>query len=178
MILEKDELYARLQKIKILISDIDGVMTDGGILLGTREEMKKFNTADGAGIKFLLRNDVMVALITGRESSVVDRRARELGIQEVHQRALKKLPVFEQVLNKYSIQPEEAAYIGDDLPDIPLLKRVGVAITVADAVKEVKDIAHFITGAKGGDGAVREVAELILKAQDKWSQVVNWYLEQ
>lgn len=177
MLLKDKELQKRLKKIKMLILDVDGVMTDGGLYLGINEELKKFNINDGTGIKYLLRQGIGVAIITGRESIAVEHRARELGISEVHQLALKKLPVFEKLLRKYGLKPEETAAIGDDLPDLPLLKRSGIAFAVANAVPEVKEHAHYITRTVGGSGAIREVAELILKAQNKWSQVVKPYLE-
>ncbi len=177
MLLSEVEISTRLKRIKLLITDVDGVMTDGGLYLGENEELKKFCTLDGAGIKYLLRNDIKVAIVTGRESATVERRARELGIEEVHQHALKKLPIFEALLKKYKLTPEEVAYVGDDLPDLPLLIRAGVAFAVSDAVSDVKKRAHYITKSAGGSGALREIAELILKAQNKWSQVVNGYLE-
>ncbi len=177
MRLPRKELLKRLQKIKMLIMDVDGVMTDGGIILGVKEELKKFNVQDGSATKYLHRQGIMTAIISGRKSAVVERRAEELGITEVHQYALKKLPVFNSLLKKYGLSPEEVAYVGDDLPDLPLLKRVGVAFAVANAVEEVKAVAHYITIASGGNGAIREIAELILKAQNKWSLVVNPYLE-
>ena len=176
--LEHNELIERLKQVKMLITDVDGVMTDGGIYLGIREELKRFHTSDGAGIKYLIHNDIIVAFITGRESSVVDRRAHELGVREVHQRATRKLPVFEELLRKYEISPHQVAYVGDDLPDIPLLKRAGLAFAVANACNEIKGMAHYVTRASGGNGAVREIAELILRAQDKWTTVVNRYLEE
>lgn len=176
--LSETELNERLKNIKMLVTDVDGVMTDGSIFLGVNEELKKYNTLDGAGVKFLIRNGIKVAVITGRESPIVFRRAMELGIDEVHQRALKKLPVLEGLLTKYNLSKEEVACVGDDLPDLPLLRKAGVAIAVANAVDEVKQYAHYVTRAKGGEGALREIAELILKAQNKWSQVVKTYLEQ
>ncbi|MCD6384925.1 HAD hydrolase family protein [Candidatus Sumerlaeota bacterium] len=177
MSLSEAELKERLKKVKMLVTDVDGVMTDGSIFLGVNEELKKYNTLDGAGVKFLIRNNIKVVVITGRESPIVFRRARELGIDEVHQRALKKLPVFEAMLKKYNLSPEEVACVGDDLPDLPLLRHAGVAFAVANATDEVREHAHYVTQARGGEGALREIAELILKAQNKWSQVVNSYLE-
>ena len=171
------ELKKRLQRVKMLILDVDGVMTDGGLLLGESEECKQFDTMDGAGIKYLQRAGIQVAIITGRCSGSVTRRAQELGIRDVHQKALKKLPVFQQLLANHNLVASEIAYIGDDLPDLPLLIRVGVPIAVANACPEVRARALYITKRSGGKGAIREVAELILKAQGKWDRIVEAYLE-
>lgn len=174
---KRGELKRRLQQVKMLILDVDGVMTDGGLVLGKSEECKQFNTMDGAGIKYLQRAGIQVAIITGRCSDAVMRRAQELDIRDVHQKALKKLPVFQQLLANHNLGASEIAYIGDDLPDLPLLIRVGVPIAVANACPEVKAHAMFITARSGGKGAIREVAELILKAQGKWDRIVEAYLE-
>ncbi len=132
---------------------------------------------DGAGVKYLQRAGIRVAIITGRCSGAVARRAQELGISDVHQKALKKLPVFQQLLANYNLAASEVAYVGDDLPDLPLLIRAGLPIAVANACPEVKARAMFITTSGGGKGAIREVAELILKAQGKWDRIVEGYLE-
>ncbi len=174
---ESNDLKKHLQQVKVLILDVDGVMTDGGLLLGESEECKEFNTMDGAGVKYLQRAGIRVAIITGRCSGAVARRAQELGISDVHQKALKKLPVFQQLLANYNLVASEIAYIGDDLPDLPLLIRVGLPIAVANACPEVKARAMYITTRGGGKGAIREVAELILKAQGKWDRIVEGYLE-
>jgi 3-deoxy-D-manno-octulosonate 8-phosphate phosphatase (KDO 8-P phosphatase) len=170
-------LKQKLLKIRLFIFDIDGVMTDGRIILGKSELLASFDVKDGSGIVFLRRAGICVAVISGRTSISVRRRAAELGITDVHLRALRKLPVFEKLLKKYDLKPAEVAYIGDDLPDLPVLRRVGVAFAVADAVPEVKRAAHYVTSKPGGAGAVREAAELLLKAQNKWKGVVQRYLE-
>jgi len=174
---ESNDLKKHLQQVKVLILDVDGVMTDGGLLLGESEECKQFNTMDGAGVKYLQRVGSRVAIITGRCSGAVARRAQELGISDVHQKALKKLPVFQQLLANYNLAASEVAYVGDDLPDLPLLIRAGLPIAVANACPEVKARAMYITTRSGGKGAIREVAELILKAQGKWDRIVEGYLE-
>lgn len=163
-------------KIKLLILDVDGVMTDGTIWIDDRaREQKGFNVGDGFGIKCLMKAGIGVAVITGRRSGVVVHRTGELGIQEVHQGVSDKLVPFYEIMQKKGLTTEQVCYIGDDLPDLPLLKKVGLSVTVADALQEVKDRVDFVTGKEGGRGAVREVCELILKAQKKWAETVSFY---
>lgn len=162
--------------IKLLILDVDGVLTDGGIILdGGENELKVFHVRDGHGLRMLKKAGVEVAIISGRNSKVVDRRAMELGITEVYQRSHKKISAYNELLSKFSVVDDEVAYIGDDVVDIPLLKRVGLPVAVADAVEEAKEAALLITNAPGGRGAVREICELILKANGKWSELLDEY---
>ncbi len=169
-------LDERLKKIKLIIMDVDGVLTDGSIYLDEQgHELKRFNVKDGSGIKFAHRSGLKTALISGRSSPVVDRRAIELGISEVIQLAKQKLPPYEALLKKYNLKDEEAAYIGDDVLDLGILRRVGFAVSVADAHEEVKKTAHYVTAAPGGQGAVREMIEMILTAQDKWDKIMERY---
>jgi 3-deoxy-D-manno-octulosonate 8-phosphate phosphatase (KDO 8-P phosphatase) len=151
-------------KIKLLLLDVDGVMTDGGIYYSNSgEELKKFNTHDGYGIVKLQRSGVKVGIITGRVSQVVERRAADLGIEEVHQNLEDKLEVYEQIKQRLRLRDEEIAYIGDDEPDLSVLKKVGLSASPSDAVPSVKkSVGHILTH-RGGAGAVREMAEIILK---------------
>jgi 3-deoxy-D-manno-octulosonate 8-phosphate phosphatase (KDO 8-P phosphatase) len=162
--------------IKLLILDVDGVLTDGGIILdGSDNELKVFHVRDGHGLRMLKKAGIEVAIISGRNSKVVDRRAMELGITEVYQRSHKKISAYNELLSKFNVVDTEVAYIGDDVVDIPLLKRVGLPVAVADAVEEAKEAALFITSACGGRGAVREICELILKANGRWTGLLDEY---
>jgi 3-deoxy-D-manno-octulosonate 8-phosphate phosphatase (KDO 8-P phosphatase) len=161
-------LRSKAKKIKLLLLDVDGVLTDGRIILDNQgNELKSFHVRDGHGIKLAQRAGVIIGIITGRKSEVVNVRARELGIGEVHQGALEKIGVYETLLEKYGLGDDEAAFIGDDIVDVGILKRVGLAVTVADCDPAVKPYADMITQAKGGRGAVREVINLLLASQGK-----------
>lgn len=166
-------------KIKLLMLDIDGVLTDGSIILDSKDnEIKAFHVRDGHGIKMLIKAGVQVAIITGRHSKVVERRAHELGITEVYQRCHIKTVAYEHLLEKIAVSDAEAAYVGDDIVDIPLFKRVGLSVAVSDASEDAKKEAMFITKNRGGRGAVREVCELILKASGKWKEVTDEYYQE
>ena len=161
-------LRAKAKKIKMLLLDVDGVLTDGRIILDNQgNELKAFNVRDGHGIKLAQRAGIIIGIITGRKAEVVNVRARELGIVEVHQGALEKIGVYEAILNKYNLRDDEAAFIGDDIVDLGILKRVGFAATVADCDPSVKPHVDIITQAKGGRGAVREVITFLLTYQGK-----------
>ena len=169
-------LKERARKVKLLIFDVDGVLTDGGIILdGGDNEYKKFDVRDGHGIKLLQRAGFDVALITGRYSRVVEKRAAELGIKEVYQRCLDKAPAYEALLDKLGLSAKETAYVGDDVVDIPILRRAGLPVAVADAHEEAKRHALMITKAKGGRGAARECVEFILKAKGLWDGIIDAY---
>ncbi len=162
-------LDKKLKDIKMLILDVDGVMTDGRIYMNDQgEETKAFNVKDGYGIRLLLEAGIDVAIITGRKSGVVDRRAKDLGIRFVYQGVSDKKAVGIGLLAERRLTGDQTCYIGDDLPDLPLLRYVGLPVAVADAVKEVRDDALYVTRKNGGEGAVREICELILKAQGLW----------
>lgn len=176
--LNMDELQARLREIQLLVADVDGVLTDGGIYLGEHEELKRYDSRDGSAIKYLMRAGLEFALITGRRSTSVERRARELGVKHVIQGALKKLPALQELLKELGLQPHQAAFIGDDLLDLPPILAVGVGVAVQDAARDVRERADYVTRQPGGRAAVREVVELILNAQGKWAPLVNAYLEQ
>jgi len=162
----------RFEKIKILMLDVDGVMTDGRIIINDLgEETKSFNVKDGYGIRVLLDAGIDVAIITGRESRVVEHRAKDLGIRLVYQGVKDKKAVCVKILEEKNLIRDQACYIGDDLPDIPPLRYVGLPVAVADAVKEVREAAVYITQKEGGNGAVREVCELILRARGAWIKI-------
>jgi 3-deoxy-D-manno-octulosonate 8-phosphate phosphatase (KDO 8-P phosphatase) len=170
------DLAARIRNIRWLLSDVDGVLTDGGIILDDQGiETKRFDVKDGHGIKLLQRAGIHVALITGRTSAVVAHRASELNIREVVQGAKEKNLAYETLKSRLGLSDQEIAYIGDDVVDISILKHVGVAFAVHDAVAEVKTIADYVTGRPGGYGAVREIAELILKTQQHWETLMARY---
>jgi 3-deoxy-D-manno-octulosonate 8-phosphate phosphatase (KDO 8-P phosphatase) len=169
-------LLERARKTRLLIMDVDGVLTDGRIIQdGHGHELKVFDVKDGHGIVMAHRAKLRTALISGRESETITRRAKELGIELVFQKIWNKLEVYEKILVDTELTHDEVAYIGDDLIDIPLLRRVGLAVAVADAVDEVKAAVHLITQRPGGQGAVREVIELILRAQDHWDSLIERY---
>ena len=160
------DLHARARRVRIACFDVDGVLTDGRLWINEQGmELKGFHVHDGLGLKRLREQGVEVALISARRSECVSQRARELGIQLLFQGQADKLVCFEQLLVGLQLQADQAAYAGDDLPDLPVLQRAGLAIAVANAVTAVKSAAHWITEHAGGNGAVREVCELILSAQ-------------
>lgn len=166
----------RAKGIKLLVMDVDGILTDGGVIFTAGGETQvAFDIQDGHGIKLALRAGLRLAIITGRESEVVAQRARGLGIAELHQKALDKLAVLQGLVGRYGLALGDVACMGDDLPDLPLLLRVGLAITVPGAVDEVRAAAHYVTRHPGGRGAVRETIELLLKAQGHWAAVTERY---
>ncbi|MFW5995636.1 MAG: KdsC family phosphatase [Halanaerobiaceae bacterium] len=160
------ELLTKARKIKLFSMDVDGVLTDGRIIIGNQgQEFKAFHSQDGQGIKLLQEAGIRTAVITGRSSRLVEIRAGELDIEEVFQGIDNKLAVLRTLLKKHNLGFEEVACIGDDINDLPLLKKAGLAFTVADGVQEVKEEADFITSNRGGRGAVREVCDLLLDAR-------------
>lgn len=170
------EYTDRAKRIKLLILDVDGVMTDGKIVLdGNGTEIKSFNVRDGHGIKMAQRAGMAIAIITGRESKVVDLRAKELGITEVYQKSHDKLATYTELLKKLGLKEDETAFVGDDIVDLPVMKRVGVSIAVADAEPYVKDMASMVTVRNGGEGAVREVIDWLLRAKGEWEGVTAKY---
>jgi len=164
----RTNLLSKSKKIKLLLLDVDGVLTDGRIFLDNQgNELKAFHVRDGHGIKLAQRAGLIIGIITGRKSEVVSIRARELGIQEVHQGSIEKIAVYESLIKKYGVQDDEVAYVGDDVVDLDIFKRAGFAVAVADADPAVKPYVDLITRAEGGRGAVREFINLILKNRDK-----------
>ena len=172
------DLLERSRKIKILILDCDGVLTDGRILLlPGGDETKVFDVKDGHGIVMAGRAGLRTAIISGRASEAVRIRAKELGVAHLYERAWVKMEPFEKILADEGIVEEEVCYVGDDVVDIPLLRRAGLSVAVNDAVEEVKQFSHLVTGHEGGRGAVREVIELLLKAQGKWDEAMSRYTQ-
>jgi 3-deoxy-D-manno-octulosonate 8-phosphate phosphatase (KDO 8-P phosphatase) len=168
----------RAKKIKVLLMDVDGTLTDGRVWLlsqpdGTATELKSFDAHDGAGLTLAASAGIRTGVISGRESAAVRRRAKEARIEFVYERVPVKIPVYEEIMELTGATDEEVAYIGDDLPDIPLMRRVGLAIAVANATPETKRTAHFVTRASGGRGAVRETIELIMKSQGIWTKMLS-----
>lgn len=163
-----------LRRIRLLLTDVDGVLTDGRIHLNEAgEESKIFHVHDAAGLVYWHRSGGLSGFVSGRGGRMVEKRARDLSVTEVHLSKLDKLPVLEDILERHSLDAEEVAYVGDDLVDLPVLAVVGFAVTVPNARLEVRERAHYITQTHGGDGALREVVEILLKAQGKWDDLVN-----
>lgn len=172
-----DEIERRARRIKLLLMDCDGVLTDGRIeLLENGDESKTFHTRDGHGIVLMHRAGLDTGIISGRSSTLVERRARDLGINHLRQGTWDKIKDYEELLAETGADEAAVAFIGDDVTDIPLMQRVGLAVAVADAVPETLAAAHYVTQLPGGFGAVREVCELILKAQGHWSDLMKRYI--
>lgn len=161
-----DDLLQRGKAIKLAVFDVDGVLTDGRLyFLEDGSEFKSFSTLDGQGIKMLMAAGVQTAIISGRKTALVERRAQNLGIPHVYQGREDKLVVLDALLAQLNLSYAQVAYLGDDLPDLPVIRRVGLGMAVANAASFVREHAHGITRARGGDGAAREFCELILQAQ-------------
>ena len=168
----------RAAAVKCIVFDVDGVLTDGTVLLGPGGESKAFSTQDGHGIIIARKMGIKIAFLTGRASEGTQARARELHIDELHEnRATGKGPALREVLAKLDVKPQETCYVGDDLVDLPAMRQVGFPVAVANAVQEVKFYAAWTTTRRGGDGAAREVIEAILKAQERWAYAVKKYME-
>lgn len=169
-------LQEKLAKIRVLILDVDGVLTDGRIVIDDDgKESKFFDVRDGHGLKMLLSSGVDVIFMTGRKSQVVEHRAKDLGVGEVHQGIWDKLACYEGILKRRTLTDEEVAFMGDDIVDVSVLQRVGFSATPADAEEEAKAVAHYVAEKRGGRGAVREICALILKAKGFWPQVAKRY---
>jgi 3-deoxy-D-manno-octulosonate 8-phosphate phosphatase (KDO 8-P phosphatase) len=169
-----EDVISRARRIKVLLMDCDGVLTDGLLwLIGDDDEQKTFHARDGQGISLMHRAGLRTGIITGRKSTAVDRRAHDLKIAYVHQFAKDKIKALDEIIAEAGVSVEECAFVGDDLADIPPMQRVGLAVAVADAADETKQAAHYVTTMKGGRGAVREVCELILKSQGRWPELMR-----
>ena len=175
------EVLERARKIKVFLMDVDGTVTDGGVCLiagtdasgaSTVSEMKVFNAQDGQGLSLAHTMGIQTGFITGRKSPAVQRRAQENRVTYVYLGQAKKTDAFEEILLKANVTAEEVAYMGDDLPDIPLAERAGLAVCVADGAPELKAVCHYVTKRQAGRGTAREVVELILKAQGRWEEAV------
>jgi 3-deoxy-D-manno-octulosonate 8-phosphate phosphatase (KDO 8-P phosphatase) len=168
------ELTKKAKQTRMIMIDVDGVLTDGRILYSSDGvEIEAFHVRDGVGLRAAHRAGLLTALLTGRVSSAVARRAKELGISEIHQGIPDKVEIYETLLRRHGLSDEAVAYVGDDLNDLPLLARAGLSAAPADAAEEVKAKVAYVTQRGGGRGAVREVIELILKAQGRWEQVIE-----
>lgn len=171
-----DDLDLRAAKIRLLCTDIDGVLTTGALHYGAEPgHTKAFHVRDGAAIKWLQRAGIPVAFISGLDAGATVNRARDLGVEDCFVGHLDKLPVLDQLCAKYGLTYDQVAHLGDDLPDLPLLRRVGLACCPSDAADEVQAVCHWTVPASGGRGVVRHVAERILKAQGRWAELVGRY---
>jgi len=171
-------LKNRAAQVKLLLMDVDGTMTDGSVTLlsqadGSALEIKTFDAHDGQGLTLAQAAGVRTGCITGRESAAVLRRAREMKMEFIYMKQPLKMPAYEEILRKAGLSDSAVAYIGDDLPDIPLMRRAGLAVAVGDAVSEVKEAAQYTTKAFAGHGAVREAVELILKSKGVWEAMID-----
>ena len=176
--MDEAEIRQRAARVKLLLMDCDGVLTDGHIwILENGEDQKAFHTRDGLGIELLHRAGLMSGVISGRTSSALERRAQSLRVSYLWQGRDDKREAFADTLAQARVSSEEVAFVGDDLTDLPLMAQAGLAVAVADAVAEVRERAHYVTAANGGNGAIREVVEFILKAQDRWDDLVKSYLK-
>lgn len=173
-----ETIIARAKKIKVLVLDVDGVMTDGSLMIGDDgQEYKVFHAHDGLGMKLLNKTDVKMAIITGRTSNVVKIRAETNHIDHCYQGVEDKGMAFDDLISKLGINPEEAAFMGDDIVDIPAMRKCGLAITVPTAQSPVNAYAHYVTSSHAGKGAVREVCELIMKAQNTFEPITSKYFK-
>jgi 3-deoxy-D-manno-octulosonate 8-phosphate phosphatase (KDO 8-P phosphatase) len=168
----------RAKKIQVLLMDVDGTMTDGSVALlsqpdGTALEIKTFDAHDGQGLTLAHTAGLRTGCITGRESPALLRRAHEMKMEFIYQKQPLKMPAFEEIMQRAGITESAIAYIGDDLPDLPIMRRVGLAIAVGDAVPQVKQTAHYVAKAHAGKGAIREAVELILKSKGIWEEMIE-----
>jgi 3-deoxy-D-manno-octulosonate 8-phosphate phosphatase (KDO 8-P phosphatase) len=171
------DILDKAKKIELVIFDVDGVMTDGSLFMGDDgQEYKAFNSLDGHGMRMLQEGGINAAIITGRKSQVVEHRMKDLGVSRVYQGYRDKIPAYEALMDDVGLTTEQVAYVGDDVVDLPIMTRVGFAIAVQDAHPYVKKHAHWITQHNGGQGAVRDVCELILEAKGLLSQTLESYL--
>ncbi|NNM82780.1 MAG: 3-deoxy-manno-octulosonate-8-phosphatase KdsC [Burkholderiales bacterium] len=172
-----DDILERAKRVRLVIFDVDGVLTDGSLYLSdSGEEMKAFNTLDGHGMKMLQASGVVLAIITGRRSRCVELRAQNLGISHLYQGASDKLVAYRDLLEKLQLRPDETAYMGDDVVDLPVMRRAGFAIAVPDAPDIVRQNAHYVTRRSGGRGAVREACEFLMRMQDSYDAMIAEYL--
>ena len=174
----KEQLRAKILPIKLFITDVDGVLTDGGMYYTeTGDEFKKFNTRDGGGLFLLQLVGIKTVIVTSEDTKIVQRRAQKLQVDALFQGTKNKLLALGELLKRYDLEKHEVAFVGDDINDLLIMKEVGFSIAVADATREVKRIADHVLHSKGGQGAVREAAELILDVQGKYQLALQCYLE-
>ncbi len=172
----KEEIKAKAGKIKLLLLDVDGVLTDGRIIYDSRgRDSKFFDVHDGLGVYVLHKAGIKTILITAKSSKTIRPRAKDMRVAEVFADIFPKTAVLDKILKKYKVGLDEICFVGDDLVDLSLMKKVGLPVAVANAAGEIKEAASFVTMRSGGRGAVREIAELILKSQDKWKDILRFY---
>ena len=170
------KLDLRMQSIELILSDVDGVMTDGGITYDNQGiETKTFHVRDGMGIKLWQKTGHRFGVITARSSHIVKLRMEELGVDYIRQGSEQKLNAAQQIITELELQPDNVCYIGDDLTDVALMKAVGMSVSVADAAEDVKKMADYVTKSAGGTGAIRELIEMILKSQKRWNELLQGY---
>ena len=171
------EFFKRAKQIKLVIFDVDGVLTDGSLYLSDEgHEFKAFNSLDGHGMKMLKRTGIELAIITGRTSKLVPHRAKNLGIEHLYQGVENKIEAYQHLIETLQLAPESVAYMGDDVVDLPVMRRCGLALCVPDAPQLVKQHAHYVTKLSGGHGAVREICELMMQAQGTYDAQMAQYL--
>jgi 3-deoxy-D-manno-octulosonate 8-phosphate phosphatase (KDO 8-P phosphatase) len=171
------DIFDKASRIRLLIFDVDGVLTDGSLFIGDDgQEYKAFNSRDGHGIKMLQKYGVTIGIITGRTSQVVEHRMKNLGVTHVYQGKLQKLPAFEELISSLDIPADETAYVGDDVVDLPVMRRVGLAIAVQDAHPLVLKHSHWQTPSNGGRGAARDVCEMLMEAKGVLQEEMDSYL--
>ena len=173
-----ESLRRRARRIQVLLMDVDGTLTDGSVTLlsqpdGTALEIKTFDAHDGQGLTLAHTAGLRTGCITGRESSALVRRSQEMKMEFVYQKQATKIPAFQEILSRAGVPESAVAFVGDDLPDLPVMRRVGLAIAVGDAMLEVKLAAHYVTRATAGHGAIREAVELILKSKGIWDEMID-----
>lgn len=177
MPLPESEIHTRLKRIRLLLLDVDGVLTDGNVTyLDDGQETKSFNVKDGLGLRLLMDAGIGVGIVTGRRAPALIHRCNNLGIELVFDGIQDKTTALKQVVDQVGVKPEHIAFIGDDLPDLPIMTRVGLSVAVGNAVELVQNNSHMQTTAHGGAGAVRELCEAILDAQGMWQNIVESYL--
>lgn len=170
------DVLTRASRVTLLVLDVDGVLTDGRIIYDEfGDELKCFDVQDGSGLVLWRRAGLTSAIVTARKGRLIKRRAKELAVDFLAQKALTKLPVYDKLLRRFRLTPERVCAIGDDLIDLPLLRRAGLAVAVSNAVEEVKAVSHYVTHRAGGRGAVRETVDLILKAKGLWEEAAKRY---
>jgi len=173
-----NDIIERAKKIKVMVMDVDGVLTDGRLIYGSYgDELKNFHVNDGLGIMLLRKAGLKTVILTAKASGVVKRRAKHLKIDKVYQNFHFKGDAIRKVCRKFRVKPEQVCFAGDDLIDVPALKHVGLAVCPPNAMEEVRAVTHLVTRKAGGQGAVREICDLILKAQNKWDAVTRIYLK-
>ena len=174
--MDNSKLIEKAKAIKLLLLDADGVLTDGRIIYDDQgRELKCFNVRDGHGIRLLIRTGIEVGIISGRASKALEYRAKELDISILYQKIFDKIKVYDEIVKEKGLEDSRICYVGDDLVDLPLMRKVGLSVSVADGCEHIKEGVDYITTKKGGNGAVREVCELILNAQGKWEAITDKY---